>query len=269
MALNHGPIFFLMDGTPESLARLPATSRLANALGRRLSILHALGDTGDEPIAQAIAALPDQPAGVVAVAGANLDQALADLFGTGGILALEPTRRGPLGRMLMSSNHEQMLRRGPVLTLPAGDQPTQIKRVLFPIDLAPRSNAPLDAITPLCATLNAELHLLHVYGEDRLLPSERDMARRAATQNPRELMQIDQEQMRALADRASAAGVQVRSRTAEGRAHAQILAYAAAHAIDLIVMASHGPRSSEDILLGSTTARVIQRSPVPVLALRA
>ena len=38
----------------ESLARLPATSRLANALGRRLSILHALGSPGDAPITNAI-----------------------------------------------------------------------------------------------------------------------------------------------------------------------------------------------------------------------
>ena len=116
MALNNGPIFFLMDGTAESLARLPATSRLAHALGRRLSILHALGDTGGAPIDHAIAALPDEPAGVVAVSGANLDRALADLFGTGGILALTPTRRGPIGRLLMSSNYEQMLRNRPART---------------------------------------------------------------------------------------------------------------------------------------------------------
>jgi nucleotide-binding universal stress UspA family protein len=269
MALNNGPIFFLIDGTPESLARLPETNQLAHALGRPLSILHAPGKAGSPPIDQAIAALPDEPAGVIAVSGANLDQALAELFGTGGILALTPTRRRLVSRLLMSTNYEQMLRRGPVLALPAGAQPAQIKRVLFPIDLAPRSNVAFDAITPLCAALNAELHLLHVYGEDRLLPSERDIARRAATANPRELMQIDQEKIRAIGDRAAAAGVQVRSRTAEGRAHAQILAYTAAHAIDLVVMASHGPRGAEDILLGSTTARVIQKSPVPVLALRA
>jgi nucleotide-binding universal stress UspA family protein len=269
MTLHTGPIFFLMDGTPASLARLNETSRLAHALGRRLSIVHTLGDAGDEPIAHAIASLPDDPPGVVAVAGANLDQALTELFGAGGILALEPTRHGPIGRLLMSNNYEQMLRSGPVLTLPEGDRPATIARILFPADLSPRSDAPFDALTPLCAALQAELHLLHVYGEDRLLPSEQDLARRAAAKNPRELMSIDQERIRALAGRAQAAGINVQSHTAEGRAHTQILAYAAQHAIDLIVMASHGPRSAEDILLGSTTARVIQKAPIPVLALRA
>jgi nucleotide-binding universal stress UspA family protein len=46
------------------------------------------------------------------------------------------------------------------------------------------------------------------------------------------------------------------------------LTSAAANDIGLIAMASHGPRSVEDILLGSTTARVIQRAPVAVLAMR-
>jgi nucleotide-binding universal stress UspA family protein len=82
-------------------------------------------------------------------------------------------------------------------------------------------------------------------------------------------MLIDKEQLRALAARAISQGVRTRIHTAEGRAHAQILAYAAANAIDLIVMASHGPRTSEDILLGSTTVRVIERAPVAVLAMRA
>jgi nucleotide-binding universal stress UspA family protein len=269
MTPNNGPIFFLMDGTPRSLARLPETNRLANALGRRLSIVHTLGEAGGEPIAHALASLPEGRPGVVAVAGANLDQALTELFGAGGILALEPTRHGPLGRLLMSNNYEQVLRSGPVLTLPEGDRPANIAHILFPADLSPRSDAPFDVLTPLCAALKAELHLLHVYGEDRLLPSEQDTARRAAAKSPRELMAIDQERMRDLAGRARAAGISVHSHTAEGRAHTQILAYAAKHAIDLIVMASHGPRSAEDILLGSTTARVIQKAPIPVLALRA
>ncbi|MFN8569373.1 MAG: universal stress protein [Kouleothrix sp.] len=57
--------------------------------------------------------------------------------------------------------------------------------------------------------------------------------------------------------------------TAEGRAYVAISAYAAANAIGLIVLASHGPRSAEDVLLGSTTPRTIRAASAAVLAIPA
>jgi nucleotide-binding universal stress UspA family protein len=221
----------------------------------------------DHKLAAVIEALPGDAPNVVAVPAADLNTALASRTG---IVALRPARPGPLARCLVGSHYEHLLIYGslPVLALPATGQLPPIARVLFPADLSPRSQATFDEAIAFCKALNAELHLLHVYGEDRLLPSEQDLARRAATKSPRELMAIDQEYVRDLATRAAAHGLRTRIKTAEGRAHAQILAYTAANAIDLIVMASHGPRSSEDVLLGSTTARVIQRAPVAVLAVR-
>jgi nucleotide-binding universal stress UspA family protein len=209
---------------------------------------------------------------VLAVPEANLHPALASLAdATDGMLVLLPTRRGPLSRLLAGNDYELLLRRGPlpVLALPGSGRLNPIKRVLFPADLSPRSESSLDQAAALCQALGADLHLLHVYGDDRLPPGEVDSARRASAKTPRELMAIDAEGLAGLAARATSVGVSVRSKTAEGRAHAQILAYAAANAIDLIVMASHGPRTLEDILLGSTTVRVIQRAAAPVLALRA
>lgn len=101
-----------------------------------------------------------------------------------------------------------------------------------------------------------------------MLPSELDLERRKAASSPGELFAIDQEQMQLLIAHAKAHGVRVRAEIAEGRAHAQILAYANTSAISMIVMPSHGPRSVEDMLRGSTTMRVIQRTKLPVLALR-
>jgi nucleotide-binding universal stress UspA family protein len=259
------PIAFLTDGTIESLAALPGVHRLAAGLGCQLSVVDLLGGD-DRRLAAMLAALPGEPPAVSVLPEHDLDAALAR---HGGIVALLPKRRGALLRFLIGSRHEHLLRHGslPVLALPSTGQLPQIARVLFPADLSPRSQAPFDEAIALCKALNAELHVLHVYGEDRLLPSEQDLARRAAATNPYQLMLIDKEQLRALADHAAAQGVQTHVRTAEGRAHAQILAYAAANAIDLVVMASHGPRTSEDILLGSTTVRVIESAPVAVLAM--
>lgn len=48
----------------------------------------------------------------------------------------------------------------------------------------------------------------------------------------------------------------------------EILAYVDENEIDLLVMGTHGRRGIERYILGSTTERVLRKSPVPVLAVR-
>ena len=179
--------------------------------------------------------------------------------------------RHSLARVLVGSGIEDALRPGgpPVLALPAGTPAVSIRRVLFPADFAPRSEPAFQQTLRLCQALAAELHLLHAYGDDRLLPDETDRARRAAAGSVRELFAIDQERLGAFAARARELGVPASAATAEGRAHDAIARYAAANAIDLIVMATHGPRTTEDILLGTTTARAVGAARVPVLVIPA
>ena len=109
------------------------------------------------------------------------------------------------------------------------------------------------------------MNILHVYGEDRLPPSVEERERRLAAKSPRELLNIHREGIIALVERARAAGVSVNEHMAEGRAHSQILAFSSKNPTDLIAMATYGPRTVEDILNGTTTSRVVQRAPVPVL----
>ncbi|ETX28430.1 universal stress protein [Roseivivax isoporae] len=54
-----------------------------------------------------------------------------------------------------------------------------------------------------------------------------------------------------------------------GRVYDRIIEAAAAHAADLIVMASHDPDRTRDFLLGSNADKVVRRSPVSVLVVRA
>lgn len=189
----------------------------------------------------------------------------------GDLITIPLATRHSLARVLVGSGIENSLRRGgpPVLALPAGASANSISRVLFPADFAPRSEPAFQQTLQLCQALAAELHLLHVYGDDRLLPDETDHARRAATSSVRELFTIDQERLGGFAARARELGVPASAATAEGRAHDAIARYAAANAIDLIVMATHGPRTTEDILLGTTTARTVGAARVPVLVFMA
>ena len=276
MALYDGSIVFLTDGTPASLSGLPDVARLADSLACRFAVLHLLdrqvGRADDQRITAALSGLPGEPPGVLTVLEENLHPALASLASaTGGMLVLLPTRRGALSRLLAGNDYERLLREGPlpVLALPAAGRLKPVARVLFPADLSPRSLACFDDTVALCKALGAELHVLHVYGDDGLLADEQDVARRAAAKSPGELIAIDRERLSELSSRAAERNMPAQVATAEGRAHDAILGYAAANAIDLIVMASHGPRTVEDIFRGSTTVRVIQRAALPVLALRA
>jgi nucleotide-binding universal stress UspA family protein len=189
---------------------------------------------------------------------------------SGGLLAIHPTRRGNPSRAFNHNDYETFLVEGPmpVLALPPDGTIGAIHRILFPIDLSPRSDAVLDQTIELCKELGASLHLLHVYGSDRLLPSEMDMSKRLAASSPRELFTIDQQHIKQLTALASAQNVDTTTATAEGRAHEQILQYVKEHQIDLVVMATHGPRNSEDIFFGSTTIRTILKSAVPVIGVQ-
>ena len=47
-----------------------------------------------------------------------------------------------------------------------------------------------------------------------------------------------------------------------------IVQYAKDHAIDLIVMGTHGRRALEHLLMGSVAERVVRTAPCPVLTVR-
>jgi nucleotide-binding universal stress UspA family protein len=56
---------------------------------------------------------------------------------------------------------------------------------------------------------------------------------------------------------------------AVGRPFAEIVAYAADHEVQLIVLATHGRGAIAHMLLGSTTEKVLRKAPCAVLTVRA
>jgi nucleotide-binding universal stress UspA family protein len=277
--LNTGPLILPTTGLDRALVTLPGVASLAHALKRPLLVVHVLGKRYEEyskrRVAETIAPLNGLgPSEVRVVRPKERLAKLREIAASeGGVIVTMPQRRSFLGRLAsMITDYEQLILEGPlpVLALPTrGATNAEIRRVLFPIDLSPRSEAAFDDTIAFCAEHGAELHLLHAFGADRLLAAEINQAERDAARNPAELYQVDKRHMQVLADRVRERGVPVTLQQAEGRAHTTILGYAGSNAIDLIVMATHGPRSNEDIWYGTTTARVIQRAQVPVIAVRA
>ena len=269
MVLHDGSLIVLTAGQANTLTGLPGLTRLAEGLRNRLCILNVRQRSAPVHAVSLPGVLPND---VFTVWPEHLSAVLTTFAASDGrLLALLPTRHRGLTRVFVGNDFERLIRPGalPLLALPPTGALPPLRRVLFPADFAPRSDAAFTHTLALCSTFGAELHIVHVYGADALLPSETDQARRSATTNIRDLLAIDRELLSQYATRATEAGIPVQTATAESRAHDVINRYANDQAIDLIVMATHGPRTPEDILFGTTTARTICAANVPVLAIPA
>jgi len=71
-----------------------------------------------------------------------------------------------------------------------------------------------------------------------------------------------------LREAAADRGLSLTTAIRKGLPEEEILAYVEEAEIDLLVMGTHGRRGIERYILGSTTERVLRKSPVPVLAVR-
>jgi nucleotide-binding universal stress UspA family protein len=116
-------------------------------------------------------------------------------------------------------------------------------------------------------SLQPELDVLRGSGSESVtvLEMAQDAARRLrAAQTAR-----GQAYLEDLAGPLQHAGLQVTTALREGAADEQIVAYAREHAIDLIVMSTHGYSGFKRFFLGSVTDRVIRAGQTPVLVVPA
>jgi nucleotide-binding universal stress UspA family protein len=174
-------------------------------------------------------------------------------------------RRG-LDRVLMGSTTEAILRKAhcPVLAVrrpvrsfvrpESPDDPVHIHKILCCVDFSEHSPRALEYAFSLGQQYNAEITLLHVV-ED---------AKGAAEESARALESMEQLVPDEVRDWATVVPA-VRS----GRAYEAIIEYASVAETDLIVMGVRGRNVVDLAVFGSTTHRVIQLGPCPVLVVRA
>jgi nucleotide-binding universal stress UspA family protein len=135
-----------------------------------------------------------------------------------------------------------------------------MKQILVATDFSEASAAAMDYGRALARTFGASLHLLHVAENPFLRPTAADPhALREATVRrlAGRLTEDDKGALRATAV----------LDTSDEPANA-IVKYAAAHAIDLIVMGTHGRGVVAQILVGSVAEKVVRTAPCPVLTVR-
>jgi nucleotide-binding universal stress UspA family protein len=135
-----------------------------------------------------------------------------------------------------------------------------LKQVLVPIDFGEASDVALDYGRALARTFGASLHVLHVMDNLFLRPTAGDPSQLEAAAATRLSQRITDDDRAAL-------HAQAVFETSDNPAE-QIVKYAKAHTIDLIVMGTHGRGAVAHLLMGSVAERVVRAAPCPVLTVR-
>jgi len=134
-----------------------------------------------------------------------------------------------------------------------------LKQILVPTDFSAASTAALTYGRVLAHRFGAELHVLHVMENGFLRPTAADpLEIEAATR------QILYEQV--TDDDRLVCGRAVLERS--DNVPDEIVRYATASGIDLVVMGTHGRGTLSQLLLGSVAERVVRTARCPVLTVR-
>jgi nucleotide-binding universal stress UspA family protein len=145
------------------------------------------------------------------------------------------------------------------------------QRILVATDGSPLSKKAVASAIELASQNGAELVALTVvprypknYFDGAAVFTVEDIAR-----IEKQWAEAAQETLDAVAKRAKAGGVKVKTVTVSSDLVAEAIVNAAKkHKSDLIVMASHGRKGIKRLLLGSETQHVLTHSELPVLVLR-
>lgn len=141
--------------------------------------------------------------------------------------------------------------------------------LLLPTDGSPLSSHAIDEGLALAKSLGAKATILTVVEpfhsfnvSSELLAEVRENYEKSSRENAGKVLQ-------AATDRADALGVQAETILAHGEhPDQQIIKAATGAGCDLVVMASHGRRGVNALLMGSVTQKVLTHSSTPVLVIR-
>jgi nucleotide-binding universal stress UspA family protein len=141
------------------------------------------------------------------------------------------------------------------------------KRICCPIDFSDASRAAMEVAADLARRNGATLHLLHAYPiPGYTFPDGSVVA------SPKMMQELDEgakrhlEEWRDEAVRLGAPTVDVVK--AIGEPAAEIVSFAAAQGVDLLVLGTHGRSGLEHALMGSIAERVVRKARCPVLTVR-
>lgn len=142
----------------------------------------------------------------------------------------------------------------------------QLKRILLPTDFSPYSGCATPYALELAEKFDAEVHVLHILEMHSAPP--RFVMGLAVPAKAEESETEALEKMNAFLGAVAGKGRPMVRATAHGTPFVEIIRYAKEHAIDLIVMGTHGHSALQHVLMGSVAERVVRKAPCPVLTVR-
>lgn len=143
-----------------------------------------------------------------------------------------------------------------------------IKTVLVPTDFSDASESALAYGKALAEKFGASLHLVHVM-EDLLAHAWAAEVYVASAPNLREEIERESRQrLETMLPADERERLQAKTALLAGNPFIEIIRYAKANDIDLIVMGTHGRGPIAHMLLGSVAEKVVRKAPCPVLTVR-
>lgn len=175
-------------------------------------------------------------------------------------------RRG-FNRLVLGSTTDRVMREAPcpvlviskaphssIATAPPGRHAHRLSRILYCTDFSQNSERALDYAISVTAEYDAELTLLHVVEH---VPH---------SFNKDELIARCAEELDKLIPPGSRESLKIKTAVRVGKPYEQIVQYSIESQIDMVTMAVRGAEALDRAVFGSTTYRVIQLGPCPVLA---
>lgn len=147
------------------------------------------------------------------------------------------------------------------------------KNILLPHDGSELSSTALKQAIALTKSMGAKLTVMHVvqpfHLNVRTWATPQDMMGKIESEHDAETLEGARKFLAVLQSEAKAQGIDFRSVAILGEyPYRSIIDEATKAGCDLIMMASHGRRGIEGLLLGSETVKVLTHSKIPVLVVR-
>ena len=142
-----------------------------------------------------------------------------------------------------------------------------VKSLLVPTDFSENASKALALAKEIARGTQATLHLLHVV-EPVVYPADWSYAQVGFADIEQELQKNAEQELADLKSAMEKDGYKVVVVVRRGRASDEICNYASENDISIISIGTHGRSGLEHFLFGSTTERVLRKSPCPVLSVR-
>jgi len=144
----------------------------------------------------------------------------------------------------------------------------KLKKILYPTDFSDSSLEALKYAVSFSRDYKARLVLMHVVNE-QIFSEGLSLPRVTAPEALEQEMTAEAErQLKALIPANERAGLDWEMVILRGMPFLEIVRYAKANDVDLIVIGTHGRSGLEHVIFGSTAERVVRKAPCPVLSVQ-